>query len=481
MKTLVLIPSSVVVKNVVRDLVYGCWCGGKRIGGMQMPPLNLLYVSTVLRENGHEVEFVDAAVDYDSFLRVRRRIREFGVVVILSSTNSFRTDVETIRELKEMNPDLVSILFGSHPTFMPEYCLREDCVDVIVRREPEFIIRDLVNALDGGGDWRRVRGIGCLENGRQVLNDYYPLIDDLDDLPIPDRGLLSGRIDYFNPVVKRMPYTTMQTSRGCPARCNFCTVPTFYGRKIRSRSAGRVIEEMLLLRSMGYREIFFRDETFTVFRKRNAEICNFLIRRNADISWICNARVDRIDRESVHLMKKAGCHMIKFGVESGNQEILDNIRKGITLEQTREAFRICHEAGMDAHAHVMLACPGENRDTILRTLKFVKEIDPTTVSFGIHTPYPGTELFERVSAEHPEIMDGSDASMEKLHIQGFFNQSFTDLTQDEIERSVRRAYRSFYFRPGYLLRRLLSIRGTDELMRWVIAGSNIFSFGMNRE
>ena len=480
MKILILSPANKGIKNVVRDFMYGCWCSGRRIGGMQMPPLNLLYVATVLKENGHNVELVDAGMDYASYEDVKKRARDFGAVVILSSTNSFKMDIESLKELKRLNPYIKTIIFGSHPTFMSEYCLREDCVDIIVRREPEFIIRDVVNALSRNEIWENVKGIGYKNNGKMVLNEFYPFIDDLDKLPIPDRSFLPKNIDYFNPVVKRMPYTTMQTSRGCPARCNFCTVPAFFGKKIRCRSAKNVVKEIKMLCTMGYREIFFRDETFTVYKKRNKEICEMLIKDRVDVTWICNARIDMIDKNDVVLMKRAGCHMIKFGVESGNQNILENINKGITLEQTREAFKICHEVGMDTHAHVMLGCPGESKETIKETINFIKEIDPTTASFGIHTPYPGTELFNRIALEYPEIKDGSDASLEKLHIKGFFNESFTDLQKEELEKYVRRAYRMFYFRLGYLFKRFLSINSFNELMRWAIAGSNIFGFGTEK-
>ena len=481
MKVLILIPASGTIKNIVRDLVYGCWCGGRRIGGTQMPPLNLLYVATVLKENNHEVEFVDAGISPESYEDVKKRIHEFQAIVALSSTNSFRTDTECFSELKALNKGIKTIVFGSHPTFMPAYCLKEESVDFIVRREPEYIIRDILNDLERGQDPRGVPGVGYRGDSGMVLNEFYPFIENLDDLPIPDRSFLPDGMDYFNPVVKRMPYTTMQTSRGCPGACNFCTVPTFYGKRSRYRSAENVVQEMRMLKNAGYREIFFRDEMFTVYRERNREICDMIKKENIDLTWICNARVDMLTEDDVVSMKSAGCHMIKLGVESGNQQILDNIKKGITLDQTRNAFRICHKHGMDVHAHVMLGCPGETRDTLSETIRFIKEMNPLTVSFGIHTPYPGTELFREVAKAYPEIEDGIDASMDKLHIRGFFNESFTGLSKEELEKSVSKMYRAFYFRPGVIIKRLFAIRTLDELMRWVIAGSNIFSFGITEK
>jgi anaerobic magnesium-protoporphyrin IX monomethyl ester cyclase len=482
MKILVLSPADKGARNVVRDFVYGCWCRGRRIGGMQMPPLNLLYLATVLKDGGHDVDLIDAGLDYSAYESAITRAKEYCAVILLTSTNSFRLDVKSCRELKDANPGISTIVFGAHPTFMPHYCLKEDCIDFIVRREPEFIVRDLVGCIVARADWSRVRGIGYRgTDGSIVLNDYYPFIDNMDDLPIPDRSLLPASIDYFNPVVERMPYTTMQTSRGCPARCSFCTVPSFFGNRVRARSASLVVEEMRRLRHMGYREIFIRDETFTVYKSRNAEICENLLHQKLDLTWIANARVDLIDEETLALMKRAGCHLVKFGVESGDQEILDNIRKGIRLEQTRAAFAACHKIGLDTHAHVMLGCPGETSETIERTISFVKSLSPSTASFGILTPYPGTAVFRELAKDHPEIEDGSDACMERLHVSAFFNQYFTQLSPDELEAYVRTAYRKFYFRPSYLVKRLLSMNDLSQLMRWSIAATNIFSFGLRGE
>ena len=220
---------------------------------------------------------------------------------------------------------------------MPSYCLDEEVVDFIVMGEPEETIRRLLRFLlnEEGGHPSAIQGVGYRDDlGRKLLNEKRPFVD-LDNLPIPDRSLLPDGVDYFNPVVKRMPYTTVQTSRGCPGRCVFWTAPAFYGRNTRRRSAGSVLEELSLLKSLGYKEIFFRDETFSAYRSRNAEICEAMIRENLDLTWIANARVNMIDKDSVLLMRQAGCHLVKFGVETGSPEILSNYKKGTTPDQAR--------------------------------------------------------------------------------------------------------------------------------------------------
>jgi len=295
------------------------------------------------------------------------------------------------------------------------------------------------------------------------------------------RELLPRDIDYFNPLVRKIPYTTMMTSRGCPAQCTFCTVPYFYGNKIRSRSTDSIVNELELILQQGYREVWFRDETFTAFKKRNIDLCHGILKRGIEISWICNARVGSVDREMLDLMKKAGCHLIKIGVESGDQVILDNIRKGITVDQTRDLFRITRELGLDTHAHMMLGCPGETDATIKNTISFIKEIEPSTVSFGVCTPYPGTDLFKSISQEHPDIQDGSACDFSRLHESSFFNEFFTRMSSDELSGWVTKAYIIYYFRFSYVIKTLKRIKSIDELKRVILAGTNVFQFAIGRD
>lgn len=478
-RALVLNPPSQYAKNVVRDLIYGCWCKGKRIGGAKIPPINLLYIASILKQEGHEVVLVDALAEQKPLTEISQCIDKYDIVIISTSTMSFSEDIGVLAEFKRIKKSIITIIFGSHPTFMPEHALEFEKVDIIVRREPEYIIKDVVNALETGDDsWKKVGGIGYRDGEKKVLNDDYPLIDNLDSLPFIDRSLLPKDIHYFNPLIRRMPYTTIMTSRGCPAKCNFCTVPVFYGQKVRARSAENVLTELELIQNQGYKEVWVRDETFTVFKKRNIHIFNEMIDRGLDLSWICNARVGTVDRDMVVLMKKAGCHTIKFGVESGVQQILDNIKKGINISQTRKTFKLAHEVGINTHAHIMLGCPGDSRDTINATIRFVKEIDPTTVTFGICTPYPGTALFDEVAHNNPNIQDGSSCGLNVVHEHAFFNEYFTDLSGNQLEKAVTQAYRSFYFRPQYILKTLSKVRDVNDLKRLVLAGSNVFEFGM---
>jgi radical SAM superfamily enzyme YgiQ (UPF0313 family) len=449
---------------------------------MQMPPLSELSCATHVRNAGLDVMFIDAqyergrldALMLSHFAGVR-------AVALMSSTQSFRIDTELLARIKKLNSAVQTVLFGSHPTFMPRYCLKNPAVDFIVLHEPEETLRCLMLELINGRSVSGIEGIGyCDELGEQVINLPRSFMD-MDELPVPDRSLLPQGVDYFNPVVKRMPYTTMQTSRGCPGHCIFCTVPAFYGNTYRMRSSDKVLEELENVITRGYREIFFRDETFTAYRKRNVEICEGMIRKNMNLKWIANSRVDTIDKDTMSIMKRAGCHMIKFGVESGSDKILRNYKKENSVEQTIRAFTLAREVGLDTHAHIVFGGPGETVGTINQTIAFAKTLRASTASFGILTPYPGTELFDRLAKLHPDIKDGSASNMDNLHTHGFFSENICGISGDDLSRWIVKAYRSFYMRPGYLKERFCRMESLEEFFILLTAGTNIFQFSLTGE
>lgn len=443
-----------------------------------MPPLSELYLATILKRNNIPIVFMDADMQPDEFSKlVSGGFEGLKCAVMMVSTQSFRNDVLFLESLKSKRPDAVTVLYGAHPTFMPEYCVEPEAVDYIVLGEPERTVEELVERIMQGRSAEDVMGIGFKTGDGVRISERRPFID-LDTLPVPDRGLLPAGIDYFNPVVRRVPYTTAQTSRGCPHRCIFCTSPAFYGNKLRFRSTESVMEELREIERMGYKEVFFRDETFTAFKRRNTEICESIIRENLDMVWIANARADDVDLETLQLMKRAGCHMLKFGVESGSDELLDSYRKDITTEQSAQAMELARKAGIETHAHVVFGGPGETAETIEKTIRFVIKIAPTTATFGILTPYPGSELFDRVAAVKPEIRDGAELTMSKIHTFGFYSETICGLSGRFLMEKCGEAYRRFYMRPGYLLGMLRNVTDSGNFFRFAIAGTNVIQFAM---
>jgi radical SAM superfamily enzyme YgiQ (UPF0313 family) len=210
------------------------------------------------------------------------------------------------------------------------------------------------------------------------------------------------------------------------------------------------------------------------------EVARAILERQIDLTWICSARVGSIDEEMISLMKESGCHMIRIGVESGSQRILDNVKKGIRIEQTVHLMDLAHKYGVGVHAHMMLGMPGETEDTIQESIDFAKKIDPEVVTFGICTPYPGTPLYDQVLKSHPDIRDGSACNLSKLHQEGFFNSAFCKLSEESLGKHIRRAYQSFYLRPRYIFRRLVGLRTWQGVKREIVAGSKVLTFSLEQ-
>lgn len=471
-------------KNVIRDVIYGCWCGGKRIGGATVPPFEQLTVATMLKHEGHQVVFIDAQMEQLGFDEIVERLSGCQLVITSTSVMTMRDDALFIRTLKTRLPGIRAAAYGSHPTFMPEETL-EKGYDFAIQREPELVVRDLARALAAGDEdgARQINGITTFNaDGSVRKNPRYPFMEDLDQIPPLDVTLLPKGYVYFNPIVRNLPYITVSSSHGCPAKCSYCTAPFFHGTRTRFMSAAKVVADIEHYLSNGMREIYYRDETFTADRQRVLDICAAIVAKGIKFTWICNARVDTVDYEMLAAMKQAGCHLIKFGAESGDQGVLDAVKKGISLEQTRQAFAWCRQLGIDTHAHFMVGMPGDTHDTMESTLALAVEIQPSTATFGICTPYPGTPLFRDVVRQDSSIGDGTDnAAMERLHVEGSYNTLYCAVDGDTLRRTVKRFYRRFYLRPRYLLDSLARLRNPNMVRNAVIGGLNVLTFALGKK
>ncbi len=480
MRLLFLNPPSLTTENVVRDSIYGCWCKGKRVGGAMTPPHPLLILATLLRDQGHEVRIIDALAEQGmTMARLERQVGEFDMLILLTSVMTFSEDKQILAILKRANPYIKTVIYGSLPTFMPEFALKAESVDFIVQREAEFTLRDFIRLYSqGDASWQGVAGLGFKQGGQPKVNPPYPLIQDLDQLPLVDWSLLNQSSKYFNPAVKRYPYVTDLTTRGCPGKCTFCMSPAFYGKRVRGRSAANVLEGFTRVARQGYKEVYIRDEMFTALRTRNREICQAMIDRQLDLTWLCSAKTGSVGPQDLELMHRAGCHTLKIGVESGVQEILDTIKKGITLEQVRQLFGWCRQIGLDTHAHFMLGCPGETEDTIRRTIDFAIELKPTTVTFGIMTPYPGTPIFNQVAQKHPELLEDYSLQLSDLHVKGLYSEDFCSLSSEQLGLWSKRAHRAFFLRPVYIMSHLKKIRSFSDIARVAKAGVKVMDFAL---
>ncbi|MDP2909512.1 MAG: radical SAM protein, partial [bacterium] len=295
-----------------------------------------------------------------------------------------------------------------------------------------------------------------------IVNPQKELIQNLDELPFPARHLVPFQ-KYSSVLAKKFPVTTMFTSRGCPYRCLFCDRPHL-GKFFRARSASNVVDEFEKCVRMGIKEIFIYDDTFGVDRQRVLDICQGIIKRKIDISWDIRTRVNTVDEEILIALKNAGCQRIHYGVEAGTQRILNILRKGITLEMAEKAFRLTKKAGIQTAGYFIIGSPSETEEEILATINFAKKLNPDFVHFTILTPYPATDLY-RFGLETGVIKYDYWKEFAQTPSLDFSPPVWEEIfSKDELNKLLKKAYRSFYFRPGYVLKRLREVSSFKEFL-----------------
>jgi radical SAM superfamily enzyme YgiQ (UPF0313 family) len=317
-----------------------------------------------------------------------------------TSTPSIYSDVSFASEVKALHPSAFVLLVGTHPSATAEETMAiTDAIDGVARREYDYIVRDLANALRDGTPLDDVRGLSFRRDGAVVHNPDADQIAELDEIPYAAKFIKEHLCvtDYMFPAAA-FPSIQIYTGRGCPARCNFCVYPqTLHGHKYRLRSPENVMGEIeyIIKNLPEVKEIVIEDDTFTVSAQRVAAICQSMMERgfHKKIRWLCNARVN-LSYETMALMKRAGCHLIIPGIESVDQTILNNIRKGTTVAQIERYVESAKKAGLMVHACYMVGNDGETRETMERTLAAAMRFKTDTAQFFPLIPYPGTEAYE---------------------------------------------------------------------------------------
>lgn len=443
--------------------------GLKEIGAI-LPSLGLCYVAAALEERGFVVEILDApaiGLDLEETAEQVTKARP-DIVGVTSLTANFSRCLALAREIKKQFN--VPIMFGGpHPTLFPNRVTREENVDYAIIGEGESTTPELLEKLRTGGKLDEVRGIAYKNSGQVKVTEPRPLIEDLDTLPLPAHHLLP--LECYRPApneYKRVPMMTMVTSRGCPYSCTFCCARRMWGQRYRQRTVDNVLGEIrLLVDKYKVRDIHFFDELWGLKASWISEFCDRVIAEKLDLTWSCFARADiisRTPRELLRKMTKAGCWRFYFGFESGSQELLNNIEKGITLEQCSQAARLTKEAGIEIMANFMLALPGETPDKAEETIRFAIELDSEITKFNVTVAYPGTDLYEQIAKGQWGTLSGE---MDRYtgHFPVFVPEGYRDA--EEVENIKRKAYRKFYLRPSYIFRRGLKLRSWEDLVKHI--------------
>lgn len=422
---------------------------------VRLPPLGIAYVAAVLRNESYEVRILDANLSKNQMLDIKRAVIDYApsIVGISALTSIMRVSLKIANLIKEINRDAKIVLGGVHPTLFPKDVAEEKCVDYVVYGEGEETIVELIQAIERKKEPENILGVAYKSEDQVIVNAPRPLIKDLDRLPVPAYDLLPIN-KYYGLQVSKTPFTSMMTSRGCPYSCIFCDAHVVFGKKYRFHSPERTLSEIeYLMNTFNVKEVMFKDSEFTLNRERVETLCNLMIEEGLKVKWSCNGKVGRVDLSLLKNMKKAGCRLIQYGVESGDQEILDILKKQITVEQVRETFALSRKAGLKTVANFMVGNPGESNKSIEKTIKLAKEIKADYGNFGFIIPFPGTELYN-LACQNDWLLNDFDP----LNIRiGQCVMNATQMSAEELRQMPKKVYRSFYLRPGYMLKRTFSL------------------------
>lgn len=440
------------------------------VWGTQWPPLSLATAAAMLHGDGCRVTLRDypaAGLGMDALAADLDALRP-ALAVWSTGTPTLEFDLDLARLVRDRVPEAVTAVIGTHVSVRPEEALAEKALDVVIRGEPEGIIRDLVrsgmvgaksgaaNVPENGGsdaacrisisNFADIKGISWRgADGNAILHnpDAPPLEPDAIPAPVWD-GL---DLDRYRLPLKGRRFLIVAPVRGCPWRCTFCTAPLYYGHRLRLRPVARVADEMAdNMKRFGIREFFIWADTFTADRAYVGELCRTILARGLKVSWTCNSRVDTIDEETLSLMKEAGLWMISYGIESASDAILAAAKKGITAAQSRAAVETAHRMGIRTAGHFIFGLPGETRETMAETLAFALSLPLDIAQFYAAAPFPGTALYDE-AIEKGWLKHERESDVPAVSQSGAAME-LPGLSSGEVDAFRRYAFRRFYLRPS---------------------------------
>lgn len=432
-------------------------------------PLGLCYVGAAFEKANAEVRIIDYIVRQYSVEKLQSELNAFkpDIVGITSVTLNFNLAADIMKTVREVFPSAVIVMGGHHVSFEYESTLRQyPEIDLIVIGEGEETIAELVPLIHNRSAWRQIPGIAFMDGEEMIVTPPRKLVLDLDNLPLPSRHLLpiSRYLALGFPV-------SIITSRGCPNRCIFCQGRRMVGARVRNRNPIKVVDEIETLLAYGFPRINFSDDFFTSNVQRVKVICEEIQRRGLEFSWTAFARADSVTVELLQVMRQAGCDTVFFGIESGNQQMLDRIRKRIKLERIRQAVADCKTVGMKVFGSFIVGLPGETKETLMDSHRFAEELD---IIYGYHflTPFPGTDVKEHMDQYDLElqtndwsdfdanraIMRTSELSTEDIDtfVENFYMKTIR-VAEQQIENGYREGTLSYTDQLIYLGNKRLSM------------------------
>lgn len=449
------------------------------------PPLGILSLAGYLETHGDfDIDILDTQpyeYTYEQLAGVLED-RVGDVVGITAMTFTLVDVIKTAQLVKRIKPNCTVVLGGPHVHLYPEETVRRPEVDLLVQGEGEIAFLELLNNLENKAAYPHLKGLVWIDDrGNVVNNGIAPSTRNLDELGLPARHL-TDVTKYTSLLAKNNVITTMFTSRGCPYRCTFCDrpfSPVISG--FRWRSAAHVADEMEECLRLGISEAFIYDDTFTVRKERIHELCDEIARRKIKFKWDVRAHVNTVDRDLLEHMQAAGCNRIHYGVESGNDRMMKVIQKNTTVERVKKVVVETRKAGLEVLCYFIIGQQTETAEDINDTTSLAQELHPNFVHFTIFCPYPGTQIY----------FEGLESGIIKEDVWGKFSKDpgegfelpvwEENFTRAQLREMLVKCYKSFYLRPGYVVRSLLRIRRFGELKRKVKAGLSVVTMTANQK
>jgi len=459
---IMLINPPILVDEVMRDFEKF-----ERMRGLY-PPLGLLYIAAVAEQMGHKVAVVDCDAEDDHIQRIREVCGTLrpDVLGLYAFTWNYRGAAHIASLVRSMCPEIRTILGGPNATSFPEESLRFGDFEIAVMGEGEETVKELLDALKGGRSLHGVAGIAFKEGERIVKTTPREFIIDLDSIPFPARHFVPMS-RYFDVFTRARTFATMIATRGCPFQCTFCNRNARLGRVLRTRSPRNVVAEMKKIREdYAIEEVMFFDDNFILDKSWAHDFCRAIGDADLDMLWEIRTRVDTVDEEILKALKRAGCYRIRFGFEAGDNQVLKNMKKGITVEQSLECARLCHRSGIEMFGYFILGAPGETEETMKKTIDLAIEIEPRFALFSKFVPYPCTEAFDWAVAR---------GYIEKNYWINFLAGQDLDshpaldqrqLPAKMVEEYLSMANKRFYFRPRYIFSMLKEIKNPLRFLQY---------------
>ncbi len=436
------------------------------------PHLGLAYLAAVIEAEKHQVRLIDIDAEHlDKNKLIAIFEAENPDLVGITATTPVIYSALGIAELAKKHSKALTVMGGMHATLMPEECAQNEFVNFVVFGEGEFTLVELVDQFKGENLFSAVKGLVYKKEGKIIKNEAREPIQDLDALPFPARHLFKNQ-KYTYPDAIKFPAFPIITSRGCPGNCTFCTAKYMHGKRFRNRGAANILDEVeLLIREYGAKEIHIWDDNFITNRNRVYEFRDGIIKRNIKVlfSFPNGIRADFINKDILQALKDIGTYSIAIGVESGNQRILDNIQKGIKIEQIETAFKIAKELNLETWGFFLIGLPGEDAKTIEETINFAIKLDPDIAKFHILKPFPKSVVYEQLKSQ------GLIIDENYIHYGIHTNpvHRLPTVSQEELLEWQQKAYRSFYMRPSKMFKEIMRLKSWNRMKLNLTTGTSV--------